>query len=102
SYAGIVTGIVVSMILAMLTFVCIERPFLLLRSRWIAAKKRKAASASTLAQPQPPPPIRRRRPRPWSHLCTRQQPHPERRRTAGVDTHPHFQALAHRPAAGTE
>lgn len=38
SYAGIVAGIVVSMLFAVVTFVCVERPFLLLRARWVAAR----------------------------------------------------------------
>jgi peptidoglycan/LPS O-acetylase OafA/YrhL len=39
SYAGIVAGILVSMILAAFTFVLVERPFLLLRSRWLSNRE---------------------------------------------------------------
>ena len=46
SYIGIIVGIMVSMLLSVLTFVFVERPFLLLRSRWIASQK----SAKTAAQ----------------------------------------------------
>ncbi|MEP6618977.1 MAG: acyltransferase [bacterium] len=46
SYAGIVTGSIVSAIFAVFTFVFVERPFLLLRGRWIEGRKRKKAAAS--------------------------------------------------------
>lgn len=39
AYVGIVTGVLVSMAFAAVTFVCVERPFLLLRARWIASQK---------------------------------------------------------------
>ena len=46
SYVGIIVGILVSMLLSVLTFVFVERPFLLMRARWIASQK----SAKTAAQ----------------------------------------------------
>lgn len=39
SYIGIIVGILVSMLFSVLTFVFVERPFLLLRGRWIASQK---------------------------------------------------------------
>lgn len=46
SYAGIAMGLVSSMVMAAVTFVLVERPFLLLRARWMAGRKRSAATAA--------------------------------------------------------
>jgi peptidoglycan/LPS O-acetylase OafA/YrhL len=55
SYAGIVMGLLVSMALAVVTFVLIERPFLLVRAYWIAGRKRSmAVDAEATSKPTVP------------------------------------------------
>lgn len=55
SIIGVTVGIAVSMVFSVFTFVLVERPFLLWRAKWVAARKRKYTekheSGKTVARP---------------------------------------------------